>query len=50
MCDPIQDECQPIDPPCASEIEIDTYIDKKQARLKIINDKIDFDIKNPVIR
>jgi len=39
-----------VDPPCASESEIDAYIDKKSAHLKIINDKIDFNIDSPVIR
>ena len=50
MCDPNMEYCEIVDPPCASETDIDRYIERKQARFEVINNKINFEIDKAYLR
>ena len=41
-CDPNAEECETVDPQCASEEEIDEWIERKKTNFRIVNNKIHF--------
>ena len=44
-CDINQDDCETVDPKCASDDEIDNWIEGKAVNFLFINSKIEFDLE-----